>query len=209
MDPDMLALHQAITERNAKILYRGPMWRATMTRARWASDEGLRRRAASRAQSSLPTASCCRRATESPHLGGIRLGTDGSNLPSSIVGSRALRRRKTPRTLGCGTTTRSRIAPSIRWPTHGTSAPIFRANPAYSCRMSAASPHTRRNVTRSRPEATKAFDWVFVFGSSGLRQIDACSRIQSRFLDGLRGQSQNGIHLGILKRTILYPPACN
>jgi len=41
MDADMLALHQAITERNAG----GPTSRATMTRARWACVEGFRRRA--------------------------------------------------------------------------------------------------------------------------------------------------------------------
>ena len=37
-----------------------------------------------------------------------------------------------------------------------------------------------------------------------MRQIDACSGSNLHFLDGLRGQSQNGIHLGILKRTISY-----
>jgi len=56
--------------------------------------------------------------------------------------------------------------------THGTSAPTSRGNPVYSCRMSAASPHTRRNAMRSQPGATKAFVWASILKSSGLRQID-------------------------------------
>jgi len=67
------------------------------------------------------------------------------------------RRGRMPRTLGFSTTTRSRIVRSIRWQTHGTSAPIFQGNPVYSCRMSVVSPHTRRNATRSRPGAMRAF----------------------------------------------------
>jgi len=77
-----------------------------------------------------------------------------------------------PRTLGCGTTTRSRIVRSIRWRTHGTLGPTSRGNLGYSCRMSAASPHTRRNVMTSRSGAMKAFVWVFALKNSGLRQID-------------------------------------
>jgi cyclohexanone monooxygenase len=44
--------------------------------------------------------------------------------------------------------------------------------PVYSCRMSAALQHTRRNAMRSRPGATKAFVWVLALKSSGLQQID-------------------------------------
>ena len=66
MDPDMLALHRAITERNAKICIEGPASKATTTRARWAYDEGLRRaRAASTARSSRSMASQFRHAMTS------------------------------------------------------------------------------------------------------------------------------------------------
>jgi cyclohexanone monooxygenase len=44
--------------------------------------------------------------------------------------------------------------------------------PLCSCRMSAALRHTRRDATRSRPGATKAFVWVLALKSSGLQQID-------------------------------------
>ena len=56
----------------------------------------------------------------------------------------------------------------------------FRGNPAYSCRMSAASQHTRRNATRSRPGATKAFVWRIAWNSSGLRQINDVDAFASR-----------------------------
>jgi hypothetical protein len=74
--------------------------------------------------------------------------------------------------LGYGTTTRSRIGRSIRWLTHGTSAPISRGNPMCSCRMSVGLPHTKRNVMISRSGATKAFVWVFALKTSGLQGID-------------------------------------
>jgi len=87
-------------------------------------------------------------------------------------GSRASRRRRMPRTLGSSTTTRSPIVRSIRWQTHGTSAPTFLENPVCSCRMSVVSPDTRRNARRSRPRPMKAFVWVLALKSSGLRPID-------------------------------------
>src|ERR1700687_655334 len=52
------------------------------------------------------------------------------------------------------------------------SAPISRGSLAYSCRMSVASAHTRRNVMRSRPGDTKAFVLISASTSGGLRQID-------------------------------------
>ena len=92
--------------------------------------------------------------------------------PARPRATRASRRSRRPRTPGCSTTTRSRTARSIRWRTHGTSAPTSRANRACSCRMSAASPPTRRNAMRSRPTGTKAFALVPPVTRSVLRQID-------------------------------------
>src|SRR5579862_7560826 len=77
-----------------------------------------------------------------------------------------------PRRLGCSTTTRSRIVRSIRWRTHGMSAPISPGSRAYSCRTSVASAPTRRNAMRSRPGDTKAFGLTSLSTTSGLRQID-------------------------------------
>ena len=81
---------------------------------------------------------------------------------------------------GCSTITKSLIGPSIRWPIRGMSGPISRASTGSSCPMSAASPHIRRNATRSRPRVTKVFDWVYSRTNSGLRQIERPTGCRSR-----------------------------
>src|SRR5437762_3372594 len=57
------------------------------------------------------------------------------------------------------------------------SALIFRASLAYSCRMSAASAHTRRNVMRSRRADTKASVSIAASTGGSLRQIDRADNL--------------------------------
>src|SRR5687768_17056408 len=52
------------------------------------------------------------------------------------------------------------------------SALISRGSLAYSCRMSVASAHTRRNVMKSWPGDTKGFVLIAASMRNGLRQID-------------------------------------
>ena len=96
----------------------------------------------------------------------------GSPIASSTcaaAGCRASKRNRPPRMPGSDTTTRSRIARSIRWRIRGMSAPISLGSRASSCRLSAASPPIKRNAMRSPPTGMKAF----VSARSGERRFAA------------------------------------